>query len=248
MQQLIKNIVVSTPLAFKSKKQIMPGVWSFSFTPNKQPKWKAGQHVVLFLKDKDGKRARRSFSISSAPSEGVITITTRLQSSKLSNFKQALKSLKKGDTLTMRGPIGKLVIDTDSETEYAFFATGIGITPFRALLKEMATQKTRNKVTLFFAGNKENHFFRDELSELNIKLPNLKIRYIYYPERLLGSTIEEQLGESLLSTVFFLSGSSKMIKSYRRTLSGLGVNRRNIKSDTFLGLQPYNTTDNQTQK
>ena len=68
---------------------------------------------------------------------------------------------------------------------------------------------------------------------------NLKIKYIYYPDRLMGGTIEEQLGERLFSTVFFLSGSTKMIKSYRRTLTGLGVSRRRIKSDTFVGLQRH---------
>lgn len=237
--QVIKKIVVATPLAFKSKKQIMPGVWSFSFLPEKPTEWKAGQHVVLFLKDVNGKRARRAFSVSSAPSEGVITITTRINDANASVFKTALKKLKKGNRITMRGPIGRLVVDTESETEYAFLATGIGITPFRAILKELATQKAKNKITLFFAGNKENHFFREELSELNSKLPNVKIRYIYYPDRLMGSTIEEQLGEALKTTMFFLSGSSKMVKSYRRTLTGLGVNRKNIKSDTFLGLTPH---------
>lgn len=246
--QVIKNIVVRTSLTFKAKKQITPGVWSFSFVPDKLPEWKAGQHVVLFLKNTEGKRSRRAFSISSAPSEGLITITTRVQDTGSSSFKTMLKKLKKGDKVFMRGPVGKLTLDESTETEYAFLATGIGITPFRAILKEMSEQGVKNKVTLFFAGNKENHFFRDELSELNAKMPNLKIRYIYYPERLMGSTIEEQLSEKLLSTVFFLSGSSKMIKSYRRTLTGLGVHRRNIKSDTFIGLRPHGSVDTAVQK
>ena len=79
----------------------------------------------------------------------------------------------------MRGPVGPLYMRKDSD-EYAFLATGIGITPFRALLKKWP-QPAKNKVTLFFAGNKDNHFFRDELSELNAKMPNLKIKIHLLP-------------------------------------------------------------------
>lgn len=232
-----KNILRSVKLEFKSKKQIAPGVWTFSFTAPKPISWKAGQHGVFFLKTVHGKRSVRSFSISSAPSENIVSITTRCTSEPLSSFKQTLKKLAKGDNITMRGPVGPLYIKSEA-AEYAFLATGIGITPFRAILKEMSAKGQKNKVTLFFAGNKDNHFFRDELSELNAKMPNLKIKYIYYPERLTGSLIEEALGESLLATTFFVSGSPKIIKSYRRTLSGLGVKRRSIKSDTFFTMKP----------
>ena len=234
----LKKIVIATPISFANKKQIAPGVWSFNFTLQKPLEWKAGQHVILFMKTSTGKRVRRAFSLSSAPSEKFITITTRIHETP-SDFKNALKKLKKGDSLSLRGPIGRLVVDPTSDLAYAFLATGIGITPFRSILKDMSEHGVKNKVTVFFAGNKDNHFFRDELSELNAKMPNLKIKYIYYPDRLMGSTIEELLGEELLETTFFLSGSSRMIKSYRRTLTGLGVNRRNIKSDTFIGLRPH---------
>lgn len=243
----LKKIVIATPVSFANKKQIAPGAWSFNFTLQKPLDWRAGQHVILFMRTKEGKRVRRAFSLSSAPNENYITITTRIHDTP-SDFKNALKQLKKGDQLSLRGPIGKLVVDSTSESKYAFLATGIGITPFRSILKDMADKEVKNKVTLFFAGNKDNHFFRDELSELNSKMPNLKIKYIYYPDRLMGSTIEEQLGHELLETVFFLSGSSRMIKSYRRTLTGLGVSRRNIKSDTFIGLRPHGVQTTETSK
>ena len=239
----IKKIVIATPIAFVNKKEIAPGTWSFNFKLLKPLEWQAGQHVILFAKSPSGKRVRRAFSLSSAPCEPNLTVTTRVNEAP-SELKHTLTQLKKGDTLSMRGPVGRLVLDTNPETEYAFLATGIGITPFRAILKNMSENGITNKVTLFFAGNKDNHFFREELSQLNVKMPNLKIKYIYYPDRLMGSTIQELLGDKLLTTTFFLSGSSKMIKSYRRTLTGLGVGRRNIKSDTFIGFKPRSSHAN----
>ncbi len=233
----LSKIVIATPLAFASKKQIAPGVWTFSFKPLKPLAWQAGQHVILFTKSPAGKRVRRAFSLSSAPSERLLAITTRISDSP-SPFKQALIKLKKGHPVTLRGPVGKLVIDTNSTNEYAFLASGIGITPFRSILKEMSEVNAKNKVTVFYAGNKDNHFFRDELSALNAKMPFLTIKYIYYPDRLMGHSIEELLEGRMKRTIFFLSGSSKLVKGYRRTLTGLGVSRRNIKSDTFIGLRP----------
>jgi ferredoxin-NADP reductase len=243
----LKKIVIATPISFVGKKQVAPGAWTFNFTLLKPLDWKAGQHVILFMKTPSGKRVRRAFSLSSAPSEKYISITTRIHDTP-SDFKSALKKLKKGDILSLRGPVGRLVVDTSSGNKYSFLATGIGITPFRSILKEMAETKAANKVTVFFAGNKDNHFFRDELSELNAKMPNLKIKYIYYPDRLMGSTVEELLGDELLQTIFFLSGSSKMIRSYRRTLTGLGIGRRNIKSDTFIGLRPHGAAVKESAK
>jgi len=232
----LKKIVLATPLTFVKKKQNSPGIWSFSFKPDKPLEWQAGQHIVLFAKSLTGKRVRRAFSVSSAPSENFLTITTRVPE-ELSPFKQFLKKLKKGDKLSSRGPIGRLIIEPKSQNEYAFLASGIGITPFRSILKEMQDNNIENKITLFFANNKDSHLFKDELCKFNTKMKNLKIKYIYYPDRLLGSSIEEQLGEKLQSTIFFLSGSSQIIKSYRRTLTGLGIKRHNIITDTFIGLR-----------
>lgn len=234
---LPKSIVIATSITLKNKKQISPNVFNFVFTPEKPFDWKAGQHVLLSLKTKEGKRLRRAFSVSSAPSEGHITITTRVPKDEDNPFKIALKELKKGDTIKLRGPVGPLYIEDNPETAYAFLATGIGIAPFRSIIFEMSAQKTPNTITLFFAGNKENHFFREELSELNKKMPNVTIKYIYKPERLTGSIIEEEIGDQLQQTVFLLSGSSKLIKSYRRTLTGLGISRKNIKTDAFIGVK-----------
>lgn len=235
---LPKSIVIATGITLKNKKQIYPNIFSFVFTPEKPFEWKAGQHVLLSLKTKEGKRLRRAFSVASAPSEGHITITTRILKDEDSAFKLALKQLKKGDLIKLRGPVGPLYIDDNPETIYAFLATGIGIVPFRSIIAEMSAQNTlNNKITLFFAGNKDNHFFREELSEFNKIMPNLTIKYIYKPERLTGSIIEEELGSDVQQTIFLLSGSSKLVKSYRRTLTGLGIPRKNIKSDTFIGVK-----------
>lgn len=237
----LKHLALPVKLAFKNKEIIAPDVYAFNFVPSSPLGWKAGQHGFFEIPLINGKTGRRPFSISSAPSEGVVTFTTRITTDHASEFKKSLLKLKKGTEIKLRGPIGPLHI-TPGETKYALLATGIGITPFRAILKELSLAKAENKITLFYVGNKDNHFYREDLSDARSALPNFSIEYIYKPERITGHVIEDCLGPEIADTVFFLSGSSKMVKSYRRTLQGLGVPRKRIKNDTFFRLKPAGST------
>lgn len=233
----IHNIAIPHSLTFKQKQEITPGVFAFSFTPDKPLSWKAGQHGLFEITLPSGKTSRKPFSISSAPSEGIVTITTRASKEHAGPFKQALLAMKKGTAIKMRGPIGRLYIKHPHKS-YGLLATGIGITPFRSVLKQLDADNLETKVTLVYVGNKENHFYRAELTDIKNKYQNVQIHYIYKPDRITGHTIEEIFAGELTETIFLLSGSAQMIKSYRRTLQGLGVPRSHIKKDTFLGLRP----------
>jgi len=242
----LKHLALPVKLVYKNKYSVAPDVYAFNFTPNSPLVWKAGQHGFFEIPLANGKTGRRPFSISSAPSEGIITFTTRIVPEHASEFKKSLLKLKKGTEIKLRGPIGPLHI-SPSEKKYALLATGIGITPFRSILKELSTVKAENKITLFYVGNKDNHFYRDDLSEARATLPNFSIEYIYKPERITGHVIEDVIGTEISDTTFFLSGSSKMVKSYRRTLQGLGVPRKHIKNDTFFRLKPASSSAAKTE-
>lgn len=232
----LKHVALPVKLTFKNKRQIAPGVYAFNFIGEDSLTWKAGQHAIFSIPTKNGRSSHKQFSISSAPSEEIITFTTRYNKAYASRGKRALYNLKKGDEIKMRGPIGRMYIKNPGK-QYALLATGIGITPFRSILQQLATDNQNAKVTLFYVGNKDNHFFREDFSRINAKMPNLKLKYIFKPDRITGQIIEETLGNDLSDTYYFLSGSSHMVKAYRRTLLGLGVPRRHIKSNSFLGLK-----------
>ena len=233
----IRNLAFPHTLTFKRKTKIAPEVYSFSFTPETPIVWQAGQHGIFEIPLVNGKTGRKPFSLSSAPSETDITITTRVRGKNASKYKKSLLKLKKGTAVKLRGPVGRMHIKEPAKS-YALLASGIGITPFRSMLMELYLQKQPTKVTVFYAGNKENHFFREDFSEINSKMPNIKFVYIYLPERIRGQNIEETLGNELSETIFFVAGSSKMVKSLRRTLVGLNVPKKNIKSSVFLRLTP----------
>ena len=88
------------------------------------------------------------FLIASAPREKHVMLTTRF-APKSSSFKKALKNLGPGDAIEAYDLEGDFVVD-DSEKTFVFVAGGIGITPFRAIL--------RSKITPF-SNCSPDHFF-----------------------------------------------------------------------------------------
>jgi ferredoxin-NADP reductase len=123
-------------LKLSAKRPESPGVVSFIFQPQKPLKWKAGQflHYVLNHASTDDRGSDRWFTIASAPYEKHVMITTRFTAKKGSTFKKTLKALKAGDTIEVSDLDGDFVVD-DPKKNYVFIAGGIGITPFRSILK-----------------------------------------------------------------------------------------------------------------
>jgi len=232
----ITNLALPHKIKFVKKESIAPNIYSFHFTSKEKIKWKAGQHGIFEIKEKGAKTLRWPFWISSSPSEGEIVITTKHKTDETIAFKQKLMTLKAGDTLRFRGPIGTLHIPKNTKKHYALLATGIGIAPFRSILKQINDTNSQANVTLFFLGNKELHYFREEISAIAAKNKNITIQYIYKPDRITGQIIQEALGDKIFETIYLLSGSSQIIRNYQRTLRGLGIPRRNIKIDILVGV------------
>lgn len=126
-----------------------PDVKSFIFKPSKPLIWKAGQylHYMLHHEPTDDRGSDRWFTIASAPFEHHVMITTRLAKTKGSTFKKNLKDLKVGEAIEVSDVDGDFIV-TKKNKDYVFIAGGIGITPFRSILKEMQHAGIRLRVTL----------------------------------------------------------------------------------------------------
>lgn len=86
----------------------------------------------------DPKSSVRHFSIASSPTENdFILISTRIRDSP---YKQKLASLEKGAKVTAWGPQGDFVLHGDHSKPAVLLSGGIGVTPFRSMIK-FATDK-----------------------------------------------------------------------------------------------------------
>jgi nitric oxide dioxygenase len=240
---LFKHLIRPIKLRYDGKKTLGPNAYSFVFTSPKPLRWQAGQQVLLEILLPDKHRTVQSFPIMTAPAEKVFRIATKINPDSPDVFKQTLMKLKPGDTITSRGIFGHTVIRNYSK-EYAFLTAGIGIAPLRAILKQLIiSQRLDTKITLFFVGNKDSHYFKDELNDFKTKLKNLDVEYIYKPDRITGQIVMAKMGDRLLKTTYFIAGSPTIVRNYRRILLGLGVSYRSIKSNHYL-LIKHHQNDN----
>jgi ferredoxin-NADP reductase len=222
-------------LTLSRRKSEVPGVESFVFQPEKGMTWQAGQffHYVLHHRPTDDRGSDRWFTIAAAPSEGVVMITTRFADKRSSTFKKVLFDLKVGDSLEVADLDGDFTLD-DFTKEYIFIAGGIGVTPFRSILKELDTQKKSVAITLLYANRDQNIVYKEEFETFAKHNPKLKIKYYISPERLDVPKIQE-VAASMNAPLFYISGPEPMVENLGNALKDAGIPPERIKQDWFPG-------------
>lgn len=198
----------------------------------KNLQWVAGQSQAFVLPQagETEKENQHWFTISSAPVEGTINISTRISASP---FKRALNSLNPGDKITTHSLGGKFV--WDDESPVTLVAAGIGITPFRSiLLQRSATGKSLNATLLYF--NRTSGIpFQKELEYLAQKHPEFQMKLI------VGEPVTAEkifaLAPQAREQVVYISGPAPMVSELGTTLKEAGVA---IKLDRFPGYDEAN--------
>lgn len=222
-------------LELTARKPESPEVESFVFKPQGSLAWKAGQylHYVLHHEPTDDRGSDRWFSIASAPFEKNVMLTTRFTRDKGSTFKKTLAALKPGDTVEFTDVDGDFIVD-DPKQEYVFIAGGIGITPFRSILKEADHQGTPLRVKLLYGNRDRNVVFKEEFETLAKRNPHLSIHYLFSPERIDKTSLEKRVPD-FKKPFFYVSGPEPMVESLGKLLSEMGVPKEHIKQDWFPG-------------
>jgi len=222
-------------LKLTATKTESPGVVSFLFKPEKPLVWQAGQylHYVLNHGPTDDRGSDRWFTIASAPHERHVMLTTRFASKKGSTFKNALKALKLGDTIEMSDLDGDFLLG-DLKQEYVFIAGGIGITPFRAMLKHAVHAGKPLRATLLYSNRDKVAAYKQELEAMTVRNKNFKIHYLFSPQRIDKNTLRD-LVPDLKKPLFYVSGPEPMVEAIGKLLLQMGIPARRIKQDWFPG-------------
>ncbi len=210
-------------------------VYSFIFKADKDIKWKPGQFIFYKIphEDADERGILRHFTISSAPYEKDIRLTTKFDLSGGSSFKKALFGLTVGASIEARLPEGKFII-SDFKKKYVFIAGGIGITPFRSILLD-ADHNNELCDTVLLYGNKDKEIvFKEELESIAQKNKALKIHYIIEPVFIDANVINKNVPD-VTERYFYISGPVKMVEIIRNVLLGLNVKEDMIIKDYFPG-------------
>lgn len=216
-EQYAHNSVEEIALTLEGKTHIVDNIWSFHFTPVQPVSWRAGQYIRVELNGE-----KRWFTISSAPYEKVVMITTRVSDS---SFKQALARLRAGDTLNMIAPpSGDFTWEDVGDTERIFVIGGIGITPLYSIVKQRLYDKKPLNATLLYANRTDavplREFFDDAMN----------VQYMTGDEL----TADAMLGAAKTDDArFYLSGAKPMVEALAAQLEKRGVASKRIIADAF---------------
>lgn len=232
---IIKNflsIFKKHEIYLRDKYREVGDIYTFVFDIKKPINWKAGQHGIFTINHIKINRPTRAFSIASTSSEGHIKISMKI-SEEPSDFKKSLLDLELGKKILMRGPIGSLY--AQSQKPLLFIAGGIGITPYRALIKERILNSAdfSNDIHLLYMDSREEFIYVDELENAS-KESSIKIRYIANRDDL-HLEIERFVKEYKNEAEYFIVGPKTMIRSIETLLRNKDIKKRNIKKDTFIG-------------
>lgn len=197
----------------------------------------------------DSRGIRRWFTIASSPTEKYIQLTTRF-SEKSSSFKTALQQLKKGEHIWAHGLEGDFVLPSDKTKALVFIAGGIGITPFRSMIKYLLdTGESRDITLLFAAKNQDDLIFLDLIKEAEAVFGLKFIPIISEPGKNwagLSGQIDAQLLKQhvpeLNQSEVFVSGPEPMVETLSQTLRDIGVPNSSIHQDFFPGYQANDVT------
>lgn len=214
-----------------------PDIESFVFRPDEPVAWQAGQflHYVLHHEPTDDRGSDRWFTIAAAPSEGTPVITTRFAGEKGSSFKKALFAMKPGDAIEASALEGDFTFDgTVPGAHHVFIAGGIGVTPFRAILKDLDARGEKPAITLIYANRNADAAYRAEFDAFASRNPNLKIVYVVAPDRVDVPKIASIAGD-LAAPIFYVSGPEPMVESLGAALKAAGVPAEHLKQDWFPG-------------
>ena len=123
----------------------------------------------------DPKGPIRHFTISSSPTENFIMLSTRIRDSP---YKKRLSTLEIGTTVKVRGPEGQFILHEDYSKSAIFLSGGIGVTPFRSMIKYATDKQLPLKIIMFDSNrNSNNILFKQEFDEWANINKNLKIIY-----------------------------------------------------------------------
>lgn len=205
-------------------------VYTFVFEKEKNLTWEAGQHGLFSITHKKVKNPTKPFTIAAAPSENVLKLTMKIND-KPSDFKKAMLELKQGMTIGMSGPLGSFNVNDDRPT--VLIAGGIGITPFRSIVKKIEAEGKGNKkpIHLLYMDSEKSYLFKDEIDANNASISTtyLDSRDNLHQEINKLANLYQNNGQ------YLIAGPKSMVDSISSYLQNNSISKKNIKKDAFYG-------------
>lgn len=233
-------------LKLKERIAISENIYDFIFTSSEPLKFRAGQYLEWTLGHlrPDNRGVRRYFTVASSPTEPEIRVGVKFYQSP-SSFKKALGALYVGDEIVASHLAGDFTLPADTNKKLAFIAGGIGVTPFRSMIKYMLdTDEKRDAILLYSNKTVSEVAYKEIFDKAEIQLGLRTIYTIDKPEENMpswccgGFITAEMIAQDVpdyKERIFYISGPQSMVTAFKNILTKMGVQKKSIRTDFFPG-------------
>jgi ferredoxin-NADP reductase/Na+-translocating ferredoxin:NAD+ oxidoreductase RnfD subunit len=234
-------------LKLEAATQLAPDIYEFRFSGATTLRFRPGQYLEWTLRHPrpDSRGNRRYFTIASSADEREVRLGVKFYP-EASSFKRALLAMKPGDEIVASQLAGEFVLPTNQREKLVFMAGGIGITPFRSMIKHLLDYDEKRPITVLYSNKTAPEIvYADVLEEAR---KQLGIQTVYtltdanrVPPDWQGGTGRVD-AEMIAKTVpdyrertFYLSGPRALVVGFEEVLRNIGIPRSRIKTDFFPG-------------
>lgn len=231
-------------LQLKEVQKISDQVYNYVFQPDRPFKYLAGQYMELTLANVpyDSRGNRRTFTLASSPTEDEVHIGMKYHHP-ASTWKAAFNELEQGDIIYASQLAGNFTLPRRPGKKLAFIAGGIGITPFRSMVKYLSDTNQASDIVLFYAVSTPDEFaYVEELNagaSVGVRTVPIITRAEPRMKGAINGKVSAELIEQTLpdfgSRTFYISGPNVMVDATKEVLKDLGVTHENIVTDHFSG-------------
>ncbi len=233
-------------LKLKEKIQYGKDILDFSFFLDKKLSFIPGQYMEWTLPHAhpDSRGNRRYFTIASSPTEDTLHLGVKFYP-KGSSYKKALSGLDQNTPIAGAQLAGDFTLPKDPNKKLVFIAGGIGVTPFRSMIKYLLDKNEKRVITLFYSNKTISEItyydvFKQAAQDLGIKTV-YTLTDPGVPQSWAGKTgfVDQKMIEEEVSnwkdSLFYLSGPHGMITAFEKILQDMGISKNQIKTDYFPG-------------
>lgn len=235
-------------IKLQERRQETPDCMTFVFSLDGQPYFYTAGQFAFFELDaltaEDPRGKRRHFTLSCSPTEhGIVQFTTKLRGFGL---KETLRTAPLGLEVELEDARGRFTLPDDASQPIVFIGGGIGVTPFRSMLRYAADENLPHHITMLYsATTPEQIVFRREFELLPQENPNVNI-ILTVTDAANDSTWKGETGRidtariqahvrDIPNAIFYTCGPPPMVQAMEELLKTMNVPHEHIRVERFSG-------------
>jgi len=205
----------------------------FECVYDRKMSWRPGVHGIFSMPDCEIEgKGTRYFSVASIDDENTVKFATRIPED-CSHFKENLAKLKEGDEIDMDGPYGEFNFQ-DDQTPVIIVVGGVGITPVRALFKEL--EKGNDRIVKLIYSTRGRHLFKEELCAIADANDKITIDFVGGREEL-AAKLSQYADEMKNDAYYYISGPPGMARSVTNMLEDRYIREGRMIVEAFTGYE-----------